>query len=179
MPGAGGVSGWRVEVTGLKQLMTALEVIDKSAANELKKTITDVAKRVKTDASYITPFSKPLSGWGQWTFSRDGRDLGFEPSAVAAGFRVQKSNFKRRGISAGIGYDVVQKNAGGAIFEVMGDGSRVTTKSGRSMVAVINQRFPRKQPRTLIQAYYQNMSQQLRDSIRDQIVEAARKAGLS
>ena len=61
----------------------------------------------------------------------------------------------------------------------MGDKSRVTTKSGASMVAVVNERFPRKQPRTLVQAYYQNMTQELRDSIRDQIIDAARKAGLS
>ena len=47
------------------------------------------------------------------------------------------------------------------------------------MVAVVNERFPRKQPRTLVQAYYQNMTQELRDSIRDQIIDAARKAGLS
>lgn len=179
MAKVGGVSGWKIEVTGLKQLINALEVIDKSAANELTKTMTDVAKRVKTDASYITPFSKPLSGWGQWTFSRDGRDLGFEPGAVAGGFAVQRNNFRRKGTSAGIGFDVVQRNAGGAIFEVMGDRSRVTTASGAHMVAVVNQRFPRKQPRTLVQAYYQNMSQELRDSIRDQIIDAARKAGLS
>lgn len=179
MAKVGGLSGWNIEVTGLKQVLNALEVVDKSAAKKLTKTITDVAKRVKVDATYLTPFSQPLSGWGQWTFSRDGRDLGFEPGAVASGFAVQRNNFRRKGTSAGIGFDVVQKNAGGAIFEVMGDGSRITTKSGKHMVSVVNKRFPRKQPRTLVQAYYQNMNQELRDSIRDHIINAAREAGLS
>ena len=178
MANAGGLKGWKIEVTNLKQLMNALEVIDKSATKNIQKTITAVAKRVVVDASYISPGSTPLSNWGNWRFSRDGRDLSFDPGDVAKGFRVQKSNFRRRGVSAGLGYDVVQTNAAGAIFEVMGDGSRVTTRGGANMVNVINKRFPRKQPRTLIAAYYQNMSDEVRDGIRDQILDEARKAGL-
>lgn len=178
MAGAGGLNGWRVEVTNLKQLMNALEVIDKSAAKNINKTITGVAKRVVVDATYLTPYNNPLSGWGRWTFSRDGRDLSFESGAVAKGFRVQKSNFRRRGVSAGLGYDVIQSNAAGAIFEIMGDGSRVTTPSGQNMVDMVNKRFPRKQPRTLIAAYYRNMNEEVRNAIRDQIIDEARKAGL-
>jgi hypothetical protein len=60
----------------------------------------------------------------------------------------------------------------------MGDGSRVTTRGGANMVSAINKRFPRKQPRTLIAAYYQNMNDEVRDGIRDQIIDEARKAGL-
>ena len=179
MAGAGGLKGWKIEVTNLRQLMNALEVIDKSAAKNINKTITGVAKRVVVDATYLTPYNNPLSGWGKWTSSRDNRDLSFDSGAVAKGFRVQRSNFRRRGVSAGLGYDVVQSNAAGAIFEVMGDGSRVTDKSGQNMVDVVNRRFPRKQPRTLIGAYYRNMSQEVRDEIRDQIVQEARKAGLT
>jgi hypothetical protein len=178
MAGAGGMGGWNIEVTNLKQLMNALDGIDKSAAKRINKTITAVAKRVVVDASYLTPANNPMSGWGQWTFARDGRDLSFDSGAVARGFKVQKSNFRRKGVSAGIGYDVKQWNAAGAIFEVMGDGSRVTTRSGKKMVSVINDRFPRKQPRTLIAAYYQNMSDEVREGIKDQIIDEARKAGL-
>ena len=175
---AGGLSGWKVEVTNLKQLMNALEVIDKSAAKNIQKTITGVAKRVVVDATYLTPSNNPLSNWGQWRFSRDGRDLSFDSGEVARGFKVKKNNFRRKGVSAGLGYDVIQTSAAGAIFEVIGDGSRVTTGGGENLVKVINQRFPRKQPRTLIPAYYQNMNQDVRDAIRDQIIDEARKAGL-
>lgn len=178
MAGAGGLNGWNVEVTNLKQLMTALEGIDKSAAKNIQKTITGVAKRVVVDASYLTPSNTPLSNWGKWKFSRDGRDLSFNASDVAAGFKVKKNNFRRRGVSAGIGFDVHQTNAAGAIFEVMGEGNRVTNDSGQNLVDVVNNRFPRKQPRTLIAAYYQNMSDEVREGIRDQIVDEARKAGL-
>jgi hypothetical protein len=178
MAGAGGMGGWNIEVTNLKQLMNALDGIDKSAAKRINKTITDVAKRVVVDASYLTPSNTPLSGWGQWRFARDGRDLSFDPGDVAKGFKVQRSNFRRKGVSAGIGFDVKQWNAAGAIFEVMGDGSRVTTRSGQNMVNVVNARFPRKQPRTLIAAYYQNMNEEVREGIKDQIIDEARKAGL-
>jgi hypothetical protein len=104
--------------------------------------------------------------------------LSFDSGEVARGFKVKKNNFRRKGVSAGLGYDVIQTSAAGAIFEVIGDGSRVTTGGGENLVKVINQRFPRKQPRTLIPAYYQNMNQDVRDAIRDQIIDEARKAGL-
>jgi hypothetical protein len=180
MPGAGGLNGWRIEVTNLRQLMNALEVIDKSAAKNIQKKIGAVSKRVVVDATYISPSNNPLSGWGSWNTpnGNDTRNLSFDPAAVASGFKVQKSNFKRRGVSAGFGYDVQQWNAAGAIFEVMGEGNRVTNSSGQNMVDVVNKRFPRKQPRTLIAAYYRNMSEEVRNEIRDQIVEEARKAGL-
>ena len=178
MASRGGLSGWKIEVTNLKQLTNALEVIDKSAAKSINKTIVNVAKRVVVDATYLMPSGNPISNWGQWRFSRDGRDLSFDSGAVAKAFRVQKNNFKRKGVSAGLGFDVVQTNAAGAIFELMGDGSRVTTERGVSMVNVINKRFPRKQPRTLMAAYYQNMNDEVRDGIRDQILDEARKAGL-
>jgi hypothetical protein len=178
MAGAGGLKGWRVEVTNLKQLMNALDGIDKSAAKRINKTITGVAKRVVVDATYLAPSNNPISNWGQWRFARDGRDLSFDSGDVAKGFKVQRNNFRRKGVSAGLGFDVVQTDAAGAIFEVMGDGSRVTTQGGQNMVNMINQRFPRKQPRTLIAAYYQNMNDEVRDGIRDQIIDEARKAGL-
>jgi hypothetical protein len=179
MAGAGGSRGWKIEVTNLKQVLNAIEGIDKSAVKTIEKTIRGVAKGIAVDASYLTPSSNPLSNWGQWTFSRDGRDLSFNSSDVVNGFRVKKNNFKRRGVNAGFGFDVIQYNAAGAIFEVMGDGSRVTTGGGENLVKVINQRFPRKQPRTLIAAYYQNMNQEVRESIRNQIISEARKAGLT
>ncbi len=180
MAGAGGLSGWHVQVTNLKQLTNALEGIDKSAAKNIRKTITDVAKRVVVDATYLSPSGNPLSNWGSWNTpnGRDTRNLSFDSGAVAKGFKVQKNNYRRKGVSAGLGFDVVQGNAAGAIFEVVGDGSRVTTRSGQNLVDVINNRFPRKQPRTLIAAYYQNMSEEVRNGIRDQIVDEARKAGL-
>jgi hypothetical protein len=64
------------------------------------------------------------------------------------------------------------------MFEVMGSWNRVSNDRVENMVDMVNKRFPRKQPRTLIAAYYKNMSEEVRNEIRDQIVEEARKAGL-
>lgn len=180
MAGAGGLNGWRIEVTNLRQVINAIEGIDKSAAKNIDKTIRDIAKRVAVDASYLSPSGNPLSNWGKWITrsSGDARSLSFDSGAVAAGFKVQKNDFKRRGIKAGFGFDVKQWNAAGAIFEVVGEGNRVTNASGQNLVDVINRRFPRKQPRTLIAAYYQNMNPEVREAIRDQIISEARKAGL-
>jgi|LakMenEpi03Aug12_release.lakeMendotaPanAssembly.Ray.scaffolds.fasta_scaffold816967_2 hypothetical protein len=179
MAGASASRGWKIEVTNLKQVLNAIEGIDKSAVKSIEKTIRGVAKGIAGDAASLTPSNNPIGNWGQWTFKRDGRDLSFNSSDVAKGFKVKKNNFKRRGVNAGFGFDVIQYDAAGAIFEVMGDGSRVTTRGGANMVNMINQRFPRKQPRTLIAAYYQNMNEEVRDSIREQIISEARKAGLT
>ena len=178
MAGASALKGWKVEVTNLKQIMNALEVIDKSATKNINKTITAVAKRVVVDSTYISPSRNPLSNWGQWKSSRDGRDLSFDSGAVAKGFRVQKNNFRRKGVSAGLGYDVVQTNAVGSIFELMSNGDRHTTNGGLAMTKSIAERFKGKQPRTLLKAYYQNMSDEVREGIKDQIIDEARKAGL-
>lgn len=170
------MAGWKVEVTGLRELMNALEAVDKKAATVVKKRITDAGKSVAAQASYLTPGRNPVSNWG--TFFDRGRDVSYDPSAAAGGFKVRRSNFRRRGVSAGIAWDVVQTNAGASMYEVIGDGSRVTTASGQNLVDSINARFPGKSPRSLIPAYYAVMTDGLQDEIADQILTEARKAGL-
>ena len=169
---------YKVEVTGLRQIFDALDEVDKKAAREITKRITTAGKQVAAEASYIAPGSRPLSNWGPWIYSRDGRDLGFEPTRVANGFKPRKNNFKRRGVSAGIGWDVYQTDAGGNIFEVIGDYSRVTTRAGKHLVDVINAQFPRKQPRSLIPAYYAVVTPDLKEQIRDSIIQEAHRLGL-
>ncbi len=173
----------RVEVTGLRELFNTLDNWDKKAADQLRKRIRKAGQEVATVASYLAPGKPPVSGWGKWTFSRDGRDLGFDPAAVSRGFKVRQNNFRRRGVSAGLAFEVYQGNAGGSIFEVIGDGSRVGQTDfnwqGEGFVETIRKRFPRRQPRSLFGAYYQVMTPELQDEIRDAIIDEARKAGLN
>ena len=182
MAGAGGASGWRVEVTNLRQVFNALEEMDKQAAKTITKQITKAGKEVVSEAKSLTD-SNPLSKWGQWTFSRDGRDLSFDVGRVVAGFTLRKNNYRRKGVNAGIGWDVWQKNAGGAIFEVIGDKSRVGETAfdwqGAGFVDRIIGKNKRKQPRTLIQAYYRVMTPELREGIKDQIIAEAKRLGLN
>lgn len=174
------MAGWKVDVTGLRQLFDALNEMDKAAARNITKDITKAAKSVATAASYISPGTNPLSGWGNWTDSRTGRDLSFDPASISAAFKVQRNNYRRRGVSAGISWDVYNASPAGSIFELANDGARGNTAwhSNPQFVASLRERFPRKQPRSLIPAYYEVMTEDLRDSIRDSILDAARKAGL-
>ena len=177
---------WNVEVTGLRQVFDALDEWDKKAGNALKKRITTGARQIATEASYISPYTNPLSGWGKWTFSRDGRDLSFDPMTVARSYAVRRNNYRRKNVSAGIAWEVYSKNAAGNIFEVMGGGERVGETNfnwqGQGFVSQINQRFKGnkkgQRPRTLVPAYYKVVTPELREEIRQAIVKAAREAGL-
>lgn len=172
---------WRVEVTGLRQVFNALEEWDKSASRRIVKEITQAADRVAKTAGMMAPNENPVSNWGGWTFSRDGRDLGFNPSVVKAGFKKRQNNYRRAGIKAGIAWEAYQSNAGGNIFEVMGTGSGATP-SARTLIDTVGRRFggtkARTRPRTLIPAYYSVMTPELRDGIRQMIENEAKKAGL-
>lgn len=169
-----------VHITRMRQVFNALEETDKAAYRILVKEITDAAKKVQWAAATSTP-DRPVSGWGPWNYR--GRDLGFSPADVAAGFKVRKNNFKAYGIARGIGWDVVQTNPGGAVFEVVGDFSRVSTPSGAHLVQMINDRYgkPGKGTRILTKAYYKGLgnAEAFRERIAEMINEAARKAGLS
>ena len=168
---------WTVEVSGLRQVLDALNESDKKAARVIVKKITDAGKRVAVSASYLAPGDKPLSGWGPWT-TPGGRDLSFDPARVASSFKVRRNNFRRRGVSAGAGWDVYNTSPGGSIWEVIGSGERVTTASGAAMVRAVNERFPAQRPRSLFAAYYQNITPEFRDEVRDLILAEFRKAGL-
>lgn len=172
-----GNGGWKVEVTGLRQLVDALGEMDKAALRSLTKEVTQAGKAVASNAAGRV-HSQPMSGWGRW--DHGGRDLGFNTGAVASGFKLRRNNYRRRRVSAGVGWDVLQTNAGGSVFEVIGDKSRLSGwRTGESFVDTVLGRFPMKQPRTLIPAYYAGFPEETRDKIRDSILDAARKAGLT
>lgn len=174
----------RVELTNMRVVFNALEETDKAAYRILVKEITDAAKKVQWAAATSTP-DRPVSGWGPWNYR--GRDLGFSPADVASGFKVRKNNFKAYGIARGIGWDVVQTNPGGAVFEVVGDFSRITgdpryEQQATKLVQMINERFgkPTKGTRILTKAYYKGLgnAEAFRERIIEMINDAARRAGL-
>ena len=53
MAGAGGMGGWNIEVTNLKQLMNALDGIDKSAAKRINKTATTAITSVEMFPGFL------------------------------------------------------------------------------------------------------------------------------
>ncbi len=177
---------YTVDVTGLRQIYDALRDTDKAATRILEREITGAAKDVQWAAATSVP-GNPVSGWGPWRWSRDGRDIGFSPSQVAAGFKVRKSNYRSRGVNRGVSWSVQQMDAAGAIFEAMGDESRVTEEplyrqQALHMVRTVASRFPMpsKGSRILTRAYYKGIpdASAFRERIADMIVDAARRAGL-
>lgn len=177
------MAGWRMEVTGLRDLMNQLDAIDKKATRHIRSEITRVARSVRIDAAgRIT--ENPIRNWGSWTDSETGRDLSFTAENVAAGFKIQTSTFRKAGVSRGYGVDVRQASAAGSIYEVVGTGQRVRGEGkdrerGLRFVRSINAKAGTRRPRSLFPAYYSAVTPEVKNRIRDRIVEEARKAGLS
>lgn len=164
-------NGWRVEVTGLREVIDALNEVDKRAVRIITKRITDAGKSVVSSAQSLAPSENPVSNWGTWFDSGSGRDLSYGPSTVRSSYKLRRNNYRRRGVSAGIGWDVYQTNPGGAIFELLGKGST-------PFVERVAARFPGKQPRVLIPAYRAGMPSDLSEQVTQEILDEARKAGL-
>jgi hypothetical protein len=158
--------------------MDKLQEADKKAAAAIRREITVVGKDVAAQASYLTPASNPLSHWGNWIDSDRGRDLSYDGSAAASGFKLRRSNFRAKGISRGIGFSVQQMNWGGAVYEILGDGSRIRNRAGRHLVDTVNARFGQRRPRTLFKAYYDVLAPDRIDAIRDQINDEIIRLGL-
>lgn len=164
----------QVQVDGLAQFVNRLEKFDKDISKELKKEMRRGAAEVQQAAkSTITGF--PLSNWGNW--NSNGRDLGYDPSKVRAGFRVKANRHRRGGATTAFGYDVIQSNAGGNIFEVVGDKSRTTGPGGVQFVDAINAKFGQRRPRTLFQAYYKGINA-ARERMNAAVESAMRKVGM-
>jgi hypothetical protein len=169
---------WRVEVTGFREVMDKLKEADKKAYSVIVREITKAGKDVATAASYITPAGNPVSNWGRWATAGSGRDLGYDGSAASGGFKLRRSNYRAKGVSRGIGWSVQQMNAGAAVYELIGDGSRVTTRSGEHLVDTINSRFGVRRPRSLFKAYYEVNTDARIDAIKDQINSEILRLGL-
>jgi len=139
------------ETTNIAQSVDALEKFDSEVGKILKKEIRAGANEVAKAARRKVP-QNGLTNWGAWTYSRDGRDLGFIGGWVKRGIVVQTKRSRSRGSTVALGYRVVTKTAAGAIFELAG------SKSKEPMPLAMEKVHPvRNYPRTLFAAYYEAM----------------------
>ena len=165
----------KFEVEGLAPFVNRLEKFDKDVSKELKAEMRKGAD-VVAKAAQSTVGGVPISGWGVW--NHQGRDLGYNPSKVRSGFKVATNRYRRRGVTAAFGYDVVQSNAGGSVYEVIGDKSRTTDSRGEQFVdAVVSRSSARRNPRTLIPSYYEGI-EQARERITAALKVAMRRVGM-
>ena len=166
----------KFEVEGLAPFINRLEKFDKDVSKELKAEMKKGAD-VVAKAAGSTVSGVPISGWGTW--NHQGRDLGYNPSKVKSGFKVSTNRYRRRGVTAAFGYDVVQANAGGSVYEVIGDKSRVAegTQGEQFVDSVVANSSARRNPRTLVPAYYEGI-EQARERIKAALQVAMRRVGL-
>jgi hypothetical protein len=158
----------RVETDGIAQFINRLEKFDKDISKTLKKELRAAAMLTAKNARGRIS-GTPLSGWGPWKSS--GRDLSFAVTSVRSGFTVATNRYRRRGVTVGFGYDVVQKSAAGSIFETVGK------STGTPFVDAITARFSGARPRTLLPAYYSTI-EEAQTRIGDAVARAEREVGL-
>jgi hypothetical protein len=161
---------FKVDVDGVGPLINQLERFDKDVAKVLKTEMRAGANEVAKAAREMIPESG-LRNWGAWTYSKDGRDLGFIGSWVKRGITVSQQRNRQSGITIGFGYDVVTKTPAGSIYELAG------SKSDEPMSRAMRKKHPvTNYPRTLFEAYYAGMPQ-AKAKIEAAIKKAEEKVG--
>jgi hypothetical protein len=156
----------RMEVDGLAPFINRLEKFDKDISKALKKEMRSAADSVAKTARGMSPQGNALSNWGKWGGRTD-----FDAGAVRKGFKVATNRYRRRGVTVAFGYDVVQGNAAGAIFETVGK------TSGTPFVDSIVRKYGGTRPRTLLPAYYAEI-EQAQARIEEAVRNAEREVGL-
>jgi hypothetical protein len=169
------VMGFDFKIDNLAESVDALEKFDSKVGKILKKEMKAGANVVAKESRSLIP-KDGLSGWGQWTFARDGRDLGFIGAWVKRGIVVQTERSRMSGITVAFGYRVVSKTAAGAIYELAGGSTKSYGGSRLGGSETFRQNVRSKHPngpypRTLFPAYYAGITK-----ARKIIEDAIRKA---
>ena len=161
--------GWDFDTKNLAQNIDFLETFNKDVAKILRKEIKSGANEVAKASRSLIP-KAGLSNWGAWTFSRDGRDLGFIGSWVKRGIVVETTRSRNRGATVAYSQRVVTKTAAGAIYELAG------SVSESPMARAVKDKHPVKNsPRTLFPAYYKAMPVALKKI--EAAIEKAKRVG--
>jgi hypothetical protein len=166
--------GWEFKAHGLAETINFLEKFNTDVAKILKKEMKDGANEVAKVSRSLIP-TTPLTNWGAWTYSKDGRDFSFDSAKVK---RLITAKQKRQRISVetvGFGYVVENKSIAGAVYELAGSRDR-SGESFNSQINMLNGSIKPNRPRTLIPAYYQAMPTAIK-KIEAALDKASKSAG--
>jgi len=145
--------GFDFKIDNLSQTVDFLEKFNVEVGKVLKKEIRSGANEVAKASRSLIP-NDGLRNWGQWTFTRDGRDLGFIGAFVKRGIVVETQRTRNSGVTVSYGHRVVSKTAAGAIYELAG-----SQNDDKGMGLAMRKKHPTNNyPRTLFPAYYMGMS---------------------
>lgn len=149
--------GFNFTIENVAQTVDFLDRFNKDVAKVLKKEIKSGANEVAKVSRSLIPHDG-LRNWGQWTFSRDGRDLGFIGAFVKKGIATEQTRTRMSGVTVAFGYRVVSRTAAGAIYELAG-----SKNDKEGMGLAMGKKHPTNvYPRTLFPAYYAAMPKVLK-----------------
>lgn len=134
-------------IENLKPTMYLLRNYEPEHHKRINKTMTEAAAKVRNDARKDIPSGDALSNWGQWAFTRDGRDLGFVGAWVQKNIKITRKPMRNRGSAISNFIGLVSLDAAGIIFQTTANGDRkgeVTSNKGRSFVSNMGKKFPGK-----------------------------------
>jgi hypothetical protein len=139
----------RINIAGFDATMKALKEYDEVQYKLIQREITKAATAIVRVARAELMSADVVSNWGRWTFSRDGRDLGFEASRAASTIKVTRGSgrIKRnRGVFVTNAIGVVSTDPATQIFHVVGHAKRQgprTSAKGESMRANMADAVPK------------------------------------
>ena len=178
---------WNMTIdTDAKSFLKNLQQLDFDVAKGVDQKMKAAARVVRKSASQrVGKMSPPLSGWalGSWVEQdrADGRNLQWNTSKARSGFAIGGARRKMSGVFISYGVNVEQRNAQGAILELMGGSSRGYRGARLNGGSVLMRQNMRRKngdgpyPRTLYPAYYEGMGE-AREMIERIVEEAERRA---
>lgn len=176
-----------LEVQGASDLINRISRFDKDVYRVLQKEVRGATQDMRDDAQSLEPSGHALfgtisgdqvsDGWGSWTASRDGRDLGFDgtESGLKSGMKVQARKTTRAGAVGIVGRVVAPKSAAAHIFLLAGKHDAQKRPGwGGNFKYELNRRYGTTFPRGMTTAWRRGYKKAA-DRI-DRAIEAARSA---
>jgi hypothetical protein len=168
-----------IKIYGLDKAIDAMQELEPNYRREARKVLMKTPQAV-ADKARGEARSQPLSGWGSWRSSKDGRDLSWSGKSAAGGIRAVSGGSK-------LNVRLVSKDPAASIFETIGTGKFVGRANparkaqGQAFVNAINKRYP-KQPRLLRRIWKEergitNFASDLNKVVEKVSADAQRKVG--
>lgn len=135
-----------VKVEGTKNVLRALGMLDPDLAKEIGKELSDVGRKIGSDARALVPTQPPLSGWGVTGTSNPRRNALGNTTRGGQGWPAwtgQKYASSIRSSRRQTNLTVKSTaTAAASIFEVAGSVTNGRTAAGRAFVRNLQARYP-------------------------------------
>jgi hypothetical protein len=114
-----GFASMSVAVFGLRDVQRALRTFAPDLKKEMDREIRAAIQPVRSRAQSSVP-NTVMSGWGNWTNSRSGSDLTWDPRKIKSGIRITQGGRGRAGSGVRVAWKIQNTSAIGMIVEYAG-----------------------------------------------------------